>query len=90
MYTCMYNIMNGEYPQHICKYCKMNTTFYCVGCGFGTSRDCNMQHLTEMGFINLSGLYRFHCHKYLDFFITVLISWFEFFITIPLQTVDAF
>ena len=56
------NIMNGKYPQRICKYCKMKTTFYCVGCsdlendylvsycGFGTSRDCYIQHLTEMGF----------------------------------------
>ena len=26
------NIMNGKYPQRICKYCKMKTTFYCVGC----------------------------------------------------------
>ena len=57
------NIMNGKYPQHICKYCKMKTTFYCVCsdlendylvsyCGFGTSRDCYIQHLTEMGFLN--------------------------------------
>eukprot|EP00731_Ephydatia_muelleri_P029915 Em0021g438a len=26
------NIMNGKYPQRICKYCKIKTTFYCVGC----------------------------------------------------------
>ena len=43
-------------------YFKMKTTFYCIGCsdlendylfsycGFGTSRDCYIQHLTKMGF----------------------------------------
>ena len=55
------NIMNEKYPQHICKYCKkdhillrwmqcLENDYLVSYCGLGTSRDCYIQHLTEMGF----------------------------------------
>ncbi|KAL5493397.1 hypothetical protein EMCRGX_G014573 [Ephydatia muelleri] len=56
------NIMNGKYPQRICKYCKMKTTFYCSDlendylvsyCGFGHFQRLLYSSSHRNGFLKL-------------------------------------
>ena len=103
------NIMNGKYPQRICKYCKMKTTFYCSDlendylvsyCGFGHFQRLLYSSSHRNGFLKLidslilvhfiiavyvhhdnSALYQFKRISLSQLF-CVLISWFEFVITI--------